>query len=114
MRALGLLLLTAACGTESPTTVRLCNDTGFELNAVAWSSIYSLDSMRAGDCTDYETPMTKVYRYTDVQFRVQTDPFAIIPTDFVGETPLGEGAWSYHLTITDYAARSANVAAERD
>lgn len=114
MRLLAILLVTAACGTSSPPTVRLCNDTGFDLNAVAWNTIYASDSLSSGACTSYETPTTNVYRYTDVQFRVQTDSFAITPHDYVGETPLGEGAWSYHLTITDYAARSANVAAMRD
>ena len=40
--------------------------------------------------------------------------FLIQPTDFVGETPLGDGPWSYHLTITDYATRSADVMARTD
>jgi len=115
MRALALLLLLAACGAdESPTTVRLCNDTGFDINAVAWNTIYASDFLRNGECTAYEAPTTDVYRYTDVQFQVQTDAFAIRPTDFVGEAPLGGGAWSYHLTITDYASHRANVEASRD
>ena len=83
-------------------------------NAVAWNTIYASDSIMNGQCTDYETPTTDVYRYTSVHFRVQTDEFHIQPVDFVGESPLDSGAWSYHLTITDYASRSANVAATRD
>jgi hypothetical protein len=109
-----LVLVVASCGGDPQPTVRMCNDTGFDINAVAWNTIYSVDSLSNGTCSDYETPTTNVYRYTSVTFRVQTDAFEIHPIDFVGETPLGDGAWSYHLTITDYASRSANVAAQPD
>jgi hypothetical protein len=115
MKRLAIAFVLAACGgADEPTTVRLCNDTGFDINAVAWNTIYSSDFLVNGQCTDYETPTNHVYRYTAVTFRVQTDAFGIQPIDFVGETPLGGGAWSYHLTITDYASRSASVSATPD
>jgi hypothetical protein len=114
MKCLALVLVFAGCTESEPTTVRICNDTGFDINAVAWNTIYAVDVLPIGACSDYETPTTDVYRYTAVTFRVQTDAFMIQPVDFVGETPLGDGAWSYHLSITDYASRSANVAAQRD
>jgi hypothetical protein len=113
-KALVALVLAGCGGADEPTTVRLCNDTGHDINAVAWNTIYSSDSLSIGACTDYETPTADVYRYTRVSFRVQTDDFLIQPIDFVGETPLGGGAWSYHLTITDYASRSASVSATPD
>jgi hypothetical protein len=115
MKRFAIVLVLAGCGGGDPEPmVRICNDTGFDINAVAWNTIYSIDSLSNGACSDYETPMNTVYRYTSVTFRVQTDAFEIRPIDYVGETPLDDGAWSYHLTITDYASRSANVAAQRD
>ena len=113
-KAFVVLVLAACGGADEPTTVRLCNDTGQDINAVAWNTIYASDFLTNGMCTDYETPTNKVYRYTRVSFRVQTDDFLIQPIDYVGETPLGGGPWSYHLTITDYASRSASVAATPD
>lgn len=114
MKRLAVLFVVAGCTDAEPTTVRICNDTGFEINAVAWNTIYSIDSLQIGGCSDYETPTTDVYRYTAVAFRVQTDAFMIQPIDFVGETPLAGGPWSYRLTITDYASRSASVIARPD
>ena len=113
MKRLVFALLVAGCTESEPTTVRICNDTGFEINAVAWNTIYAIDFLQVGACSDYETPTGDVYRYTSVAFRVQTDVFNIQPIDFVGETPLGGGTWSYHLTITDYASRSAAVMASK-
>ncbi|HUS27724.1 MAG TPA: hypothetical protein VMZ53_04430 [Kofleriaceae bacterium] len=110
---LAIAIVCAGCADPQPT-VRMCNDTGFDINAVAWDTIYSVDSLANGACSDYETPTHTVYAYTRVGFRVQTDEFTIQPIDFVGEDPLGDGAWSYHLTITDYGSRSANVQARRD
>jgi hypothetical protein len=114
MKCLALVLVFAGCTDSEPTTVRMCNDTGFEINAVAWNTIYAVDVLAIGACSDYETPATDVYRYTAVTFRVQTDAFMIQPIDFVGETPLGEGPWSYLLTVTDYASRNAHVIARAD
>jgi hypothetical protein len=115
VKRLAIVLACVGCGgADEPTTVRMCNDTGFDINAVAWNTIYASDSIMNGQCTDYETPTNTVYRYVAVTFRVQTDAFEIHPIDFVGETPLGAGPWSYHLTIADYASRSANVAATQD
>lgn len=114
MKRLVLVLVFAGCTDSEPTTVRMCNDTGVDINAVAWNTIYAVDFLQIGACSNYETPTKDVYRYTDVTFRVQTDAFLIQPIDFVGETPLGDGPWSYHLTITDYASRSANVMARPD
>jgi hypothetical protein len=114
MKRLAIALACVGCGGDAQPTVRMCNDTGFDINAVAWNTIYASDSITNGQCTDYETPTTPVYRYVAVTFRVQTDAFEIRPVDFVGETPLDDGPWSYHLTITDYANRSASVLASRD
>jgi len=116
VKRLGLVLVLAIAGCidSEPTTVRMCNDTGVDINAVAWNTIYAVDFLPVGACSDYETPTNDVYRYTAVTFSVQTDAFMIQPTDFVGETPLGSGPWSYHLTITDFASRSAAVMARPD
>jgi hypothetical protein len=115
MKRIVFVLACVGCGGGDPQpTVRICNDTGFDINAVAWNTIYAVDSLSNSMCSDYETPTNTVYRYTTVTFRVQTDAFEIRPIDYVGETPLDDGPWSYHLTITDYASRSANVNATRD
>jgi hypothetical protein len=111
---LAILMVCVGCGGGAPPSVRVCNDTTYDFNAVAWDTIYATDFLPAGSCTDYETPAHDVYRYTRVVFRVQTDEFTIQPIDFVGETPLGDGAWSYRVTITDYATRSADVEARPD
>ena len=54
------------------------------------------------------------YGYTYADFMIGTDKFVIQPIDFVGETPLEPGRWSYQITIDDYATRSASIRAKRD
>ena len=61
---LAILVVCVGCGGDAPPSVRLCNDTGYDLNAVAWDTIYSIDFLQAGGCTDYEMPTHDVYRYT--------------------------------------------------
>jgi hypothetical protein len=113
MKRLACVIVLAACSGDPPQ-VRLCNDTGFDINALAWGRAYTSDFVANSACTEYETPTYDVYHLIGLSFRVQTDEFAIVPLDFVGETPLGDGSWSYHLTIIDYPSRSASVGARRD
>lgn len=107
------LLFATSVGCGDPVVeTRGCNDTGFDFASLTLDSFTGV--LANGACTPYEPADGAVYRYTYVRFVVGQDEFTIQPIDFVGETPLDEGRWSYRLTISDYAARRANVMAVAD
>lgn len=111
--ALALALSLTACmdmDGGGAVEIRACNDTGFDIGALQYSE-FTEGNVAAGECTTYRPARGTLYNYTNVYFRIGSDEFRIQPIDFVGEDPLPGGAWSYSITIFDYASRSANVAA---
>ena len=53
------------------------------------------------------------YRYAYIEARVSGERFTLQPIDYVGETPLGPGRYTYRLTI-DAGQRSIGLELERD
>lgn len=49
------------------------------------------------------------YRYAFITFKVKGQSFAIQPIDYVGETPLEEGDYTYKLNISDLNATRADL-----
>ena len=56
--------------------------------------------IKPGAATEYQT-WKKAYRYSSVTLKAGDKPLKIQPIDYVGETPLGDGKFSYILTIKD-------------
>jgi hypothetical protein len=118
--ALSLALATAACVTPldpfdppEPVEVRACNLTGHEITALRYAT-FTPGTLPDGACSNYELAGGALFGYTNVEFTVGEDQFGIQPIDFVGETPLDGGRWSYELTIFDYETRNAGVQAVAD
>lgn len=107
-----LLTLVAACGGDDAVETRGCNQTGFALDALMIDTFDG--SLAIGACTAYEQHDDAAYGYTYVRFLIGQDEFVLQPIDFVGETPLAGGRWSYQITIADYATRRADVQAVPD
>jgi hypothetical protein len=114
MRALLLApLLAAACIDSGPVETRVCNRTGHPVTMFESSGLTDVE-LAADECTSYVTATRDVYRYTGVEFLIGSDRFEAHPADFVGETPLSAGRWSYEVRITDYAARRVATDAVED
>lgn len=114
MRALLLVpLLLAACTDDDPVETRICNRTGFAIERQAGPSGTSLGLLATDECTPYINE-PGAYRYTGITFTIGSDRFNAQPVDFVGETPLAPGKWSYEVKILDYANRSVSVNAVED
>lgn len=93
---------------------RACNDTGKTMTALEWhDKPYKATFLEAGKCTYYEQ-MTHAYGYTYAKFNLKKDEFVIQPIDYMGETPLAPGLYSYHITIVDYGHRTADIRAKLD
>jgi hypothetical protein len=105
------MLATTACAGE--VHVRACNDSDRDLAAFEYDA-FDEGALAAGACTPYRRVEHEVYRYTYVRFLVGQDEFVLQPIDFVGETPLDAGEWSYHVSIVDFDSRAARVHADAD
>ncbi len=111
---IAFVIALAACGGGGDDVeVRVCNRTGYAVTKLAASEFIDR-SLADGECTEYVEPKHDAYRYTFADFMVGIDRFAWFPIDYVGETPLSAGRWSYELRIRDYAMRSGTVNAVED
>ena len=56
-------------------------------------------ALSPGATSEYRT-VTEAYRYAYFEVRLDTTLLVIQPIDFVGETPLGGGRYTYALSLT--------------
>lgn len=54
------------------------------------------------------------YRYNYVRLTIAGDEFVLQPIDYVGETPLGPGQFTYEIDVADYLARRLDIRAVAD
>ncbi len=47
-------------------------------------------------------PFNEAYRYAHVRLQIDGQEFMIMPIDYVGETKLAKGKYTYTLTVSDY------------
>lgn len=75
--------------------IRLSNESGFALENVYVNGV-SFGDVAAGAVSRYQG-LTPAYRYARLQLGVSGKKFEIIPDDFVGETQLGKGSFTYGI-----------------
>ena len=112
------LLVFTNCSSESeenPDTeerlvnIRLSNTSDFDFaNIIVDTSNgnVSYEDLNSGAISAYQT-FDLAYRYAYVKVEVDGEIFEIFPTDYVGETPLSGGNYTYRLSLTE-AQRAAN------
>lgn len=101
--ALSLLLLLPACSLTDPWTSTLLRVE----NATEWTMeeliVYvtppiEVDRLEAGERTDYRE-VDQAYRIATVHVRIDGTPDGLQVIDFVGESPLGPGRFTYRLDV---------------
>src|SRR5262245_36608806 len=79
------------------TEIRVRNDSKVDFKMVVVGQ-KEYGDIKSGATTDYQTWNT-AYRYAYVSLLADAKPMKIEPIDYVGETPLGDGYFTYVLTI---------------
>jgi hypothetical protein len=99
---------------EDHVFVRACNDTGKDMKGLTYHDEFAEGVLAKGACTSYRE--TKhAYGYTYAEFTLgNADKFIIQPIDYMGETPLAAGHWSFHITVHDYKNRIAEIRAKKE
>ena len=117
---LALLALASLVASCSPVTrpdeveIRLANRSARNFDRVVvnfYQERVDYGALPAGAVSAYRRA-TRAYRYAYVEVHVDTARLVLQPTDFVGETPLSSGRYTYALSVT--AHRSLILALERD
>lgn len=75
--------------------VRIANGTGLPLQNVHINSIFFGDVPVDG-VSSYQA-LTPAYRYAALRLEVAGEKFEMAPDDYVGETPLGRGNFTYRI-----------------
>ena len=79
--------------------IRIKNGSAFNYKDI---SVYNVDygNLNSGEFSEYKTFET-TYRYANVGLFIEETEYSFQPYDYVGETPLENGNYTYILTITD-------------
>ena len=94
---LAFILLASAASTSNATEIRIRNDSTVELkNVVVGDKKYG--DIKPGRTTDYQH-WEGAYRYSFVSLLANSKPLTLQPIDYVGESLLGEGKFTYILTL---------------
>ena len=91
---------------DGPTLVRIENDSAYDYEDLL-VNFEPYGTLAAGAVTDYRD-FGVAYRYTRVDAVVDGEDLLILPIDFVGETPLGPGRFTYVVSVVD-DGRSRNL-----
>ena len=97
--------LTAACGnpfgSDGPTRIRLRNASSFELTAVTFApGSERVEFARIGpNATTEYASVKNAYSYGYFDALVAGTRQTLLPVDFVGESYIGEGKFTYQITI---------------
>lgn len=106
---ISLLILFSGCsilsGDDEATEVniRLSNVSPYTYQDIRVSSTgdpVSYGDLETGEFTDYKI-FEKAYRYGFVELQINGSTFTIQPIDYVGETPLENGWYTYQINAND-------------
>jgi hypothetical protein len=75
------------------------------------------ENLKAGDVTEYRIftyADRNTYRYNNVRLSINNIVFEIIPKDYVGEKPLGNGYFAYLIYVEDFENKILSIKAVED
>jgi hypothetical protein len=113
-----LAVLLASCALIGPAgspAIRVANRSTLDFDRVLVNfSDQEVDygALPAGTASEYRSP-TVAYRYARIEVHVDTARLVLQPVDFVGETPLDGGSYTYALKVAD-DGRGLGLTLERD
>ena len=103
------LLLISGCSIlsgddeASEVNIRLSNVSPYTYQDIRVSTTgdeVSYGDLESGEFTDYKS-FEKAYRYGFVELRINGSTYTIQPIDYVGETPLENGYYTYQVSAND-------------
>ncbi len=82
--------------------IRISNNSNINFDSVqVGAAAYIHTDVSPGDFSEYLEYET-AYRYDFIEIKSGSESYILQPIDFVGETPLEKGFYTYVLNITDH------------
>lgn len=111
-----LVLLLTGCDSsdDGPTLLRVENAGATDFSEVVvqfTGSPARFGALPAGQASSYRT-FDVAYRYGYIEVTADGETYVLQPIDYVGETPLGAGRYTYRLNIAE--GSSVRLTFERD
>lgn len=94
-----LYVLHSGATPPAVSRVRVSNGTGAPLHGVTVNGV-TYGDIAVGGSTGYRE-MTGAYRYANLRMVMEGTTIHLSPDDYVGETPLGEGRFTYRIVKMD-------------
>lgn len=97
-----LLLLAFGCNSDdenSEVFIRISNVSAYNFQNITvntWNNPLNYEDLGSGELSAYQM-VTKAYRYAFVELEIDGETYTIQPIDFVGETPLKNGHYTYEI-----------------
>ncbi|MFQ5605300.1 MAG: hypothetical protein ACE5HS_18700 [bacterium] len=98
------------------TNLRIHNASQYDFTSVQidpYNQLTLYGDIKHSEITAYQ-PFEIAYRYAYVRLFIDGNEFIIQPIDFVGETPLGKGQFTYELNVFDFQNRALSISVKRE
>ncbi len=108
---IGFGLISCDIFGENSTLIRIHNASEYDFLRVevnTYDEPKNYGTIKSDEKARYKT-FEVAYRYAYVRLFVDENEFIIQPIDFVGETPLGSGKFTYVLEVIDFENRILNI-----
>ena len=108
---IGFGLISCDIFGENSTLIRIHNASEYDFLRVevnTYDEPINYGTIKSDEKSRYKT-FEVAYRYAYVRLFVDENEFIIQPIDFVGETPLGSGKFTYVLEVIDFENRILNI-----
>lgn len=113
---IGFGLISCDIFGENSTLIRIHNASEYDFLRVevnTYDEPINYGTIKRDEKSRYKT-FELAYRYAYVRLFVDENEFIIQPIDFVGETPLGSGKFTYVLEVIDFENRILNIKTSKD
>jgi hypothetical protein len=87
----------------SELRIRLSNVSPFDFQNVTlapWYESVNFESINSGESTEYKV-FEIAYTYAFIELEIDGETYTLQPYDFVGETPLENGNYTYQINADD-------------
>ncbi len=88
---------------EGDVLIRIENNSSYRFKDIFVRGIIgenNYGNLSAGRTSDYKA-FTEIYRYAYIKLSINGREYILQPIDFVGETPLADGKYTYQISVAD-------------
>lgn len=98
------------------TNIRIQNNSGYEFTSIMvnpYNEPYNCERIKPGKASCYHG-FTTAYNYAYVKLFINGKQFIIQPIDYVGETPLGKGNFTYTISVISFKQGQLGITTTKD